>query len=158
DAFGQCARFVHGEHEPRHAAVDRQPPVTIRVRRALQLARHAVRRRAHGFSRNTCRRSFPVGVRGSSSTKSTRRGYLCGEAFALPRPCSSRASASLGLTPGFSTTKARGLVRPSASCSPTTPASTTDGCEARSDSTSSGETYWPLTLIRSSLRPRCQSV
>src|SRR5262249_31707056 len=99
---------------------------------------------------------FPVAVLGSSATKSTRRGYLCGASVVFTCCCSSSASASEGSRPCWSTTKACGLTSPSASSWPTTAASSTAGCAISAASTSTGETHWPLTLSMSSERPAYQ--
>ena len=62
-------------------------------------------------------------------------------------------SSSLACAPSLSTTKALVLVSPSVSTTPMTAASSTVGCWTSVASTSKGETYIPLTLSMSSLRP-----
>src|SRR5206468_7810289 len=96
------------------------------------------------------RSSFPDGVFGRSSTKTTSRGYLCGESLSRTKSWSTRSS-----TGCLTTTYALGIVSPFRAA-PTTAHSTTAGWPTRQCSISAGATQIPPTLIRSSTRPRYQ--
>src|SRR5256885_5351582 len=96
---------------------------------------------------------LPVDVFGSSGMNSTQRGYLYGASESFTNALSSSASAGAAAAPSAQTTYAQGLTRPSPSARATTAHSRTAACRRRTDSTSSGETQWPLTRSRSSERP-----
>src|SRR5260370_15788013 len=96
---------------------------------------------------------LPVAVFGCESMNSTQRGYLCGASRALAKASSSSTNAAEPWTAGRSTTKAFGLSRLFSSALPTTATSRTLGWEISTDSTSAGQTHWPLALIMSSDRP-----
>src|SRR5690606_28197751 len=109
--------------------------------------------RSRSRSRSRKRWILPVAVLGSSAMNSTCRGYLCGASRCLTKDCSSEASASSPARPALRTTNALVRVRPFSSSTPITAASSTASCWTSVASTSKGETYWPLTLSMSSLRP-----
>src|SRR5262245_26742296 len=104
-------------------------------------------------SRSLKRWILPVAVLGSPSTKAIQRGYFHTPALALT--CSLRSSSRLlaAVLPGFSTMKALGLSRPSASSLGTTAASSTASWPTSALSTSNGDTQMPDTLNMSSVRP-----
>jgi len=85
-----------------------------------------------------------VAVFGSSSAKSTTRGYLYGAVWFLTCSCSSRASASEGTWPSRRTTTARTTLPRSSSGAATTAASATAAWATSADSTSNG----PIGVLR----------
>ena len=91
-----------------------------------------------------------MGFFGSSATKRTTSGFL-----KLARRSRQKSVSASGDSdaPGRSTTKAATRWPHSTSGTPTTAASSTEGCDCRTASTSAGAMFSPPRMIMSSWRP-----
>ena len=96
------------------------------------------------------RSTFPVGLRGSSSTNVTCRGTLCRASCSRT---SDRTSSVVSDAPGRTTTNATSACPNRSSGTPTTATSWMSGCWPNSSSTSIGNTFSPPDTIMSSSRP-----
>ncbi len=105
---------------------------------------------AHSSSSSSRLSTFPVGVRGSSSTNTTSRGIAN---RATRRRRYARTMSSSSRAPGRTVTNATSRCPNSSSGTPTTAASATPGSSVSASSTGRGNTFSPPETIMSSSRP-----
>src|SRR5262249_5704411 len=94
------------EVQPAGAATDDRDPHAPRVGRVFDDRQPSDMTPSLAIARSRKRCSLPVPVRGSTSTNSTRRGYLYGAISAFANSCNSLTFASSPTTPGRRTTYA----------------------------------------------------